>query len=112
MAQNIDINAYQQVIEEIVSEGYVVLQIFPFNDSNACYYSVHQFTASQTTPTDDIQYNQLVGVNITKFLEQNSFLNRNEFFRKFESMISSEETRVIRLEFPNTMRWFKFAPVK
>lgn len=109
MAQNININPYQQAIESIVSTGHSVLQVFPFNDSTAYYFVVHQFTASQKTPIDDIQYNQVVGVNITKFIEQNSFINQGEFLRKFEIYFADGKTQVVRMEFPNTMRWFKFA---
>lgn len=108
MAQYSNINPYQQAIEAIVSTGHNVLQVFPFNDSSAYYYAVHQFTASQKTPTDDIQYNQVIGVNITKFIEQNAFMNQGEFLRKFEAYMLSDETQVTRMEFPNTMRWFKF----
>lgn len=111
MAQYININPYQQAIEAIVSTGHSVLQVFPFNDSTAYYFAVHQFTASQRTPTDDIQYNQVMGVNITRFIEQNSFINQNEFLRKFEAYLAADETQIIRMEFPNTMRWFKFASV-
>lgn len=109
MAQSININPYQQAIEAIVSTGHSILQVFPFDDSNAYYYAVHQFIASQRTPTDDIQYNQVIGVNITKFIEQNSFINQSEFLRKFEAYMAADETKVTRMEFPNTMRWFKFA---
>ena len=109
MAQIININQYQQSIEAIISMGHSILQVFPFNDSTAYYYAVHQFTPSMKTPTDDIQYNQIIGVIITKFIEQNSFINRDEFLRKFETYISSDENQITRMEFPNTMRWFKFA---
>ena len=109
MAEYTNINPYQGAIEAIVSTGHSVLQVFPFNDSSAYYFAVHQFTPSMKTPTDDIQYNQVIGVNITRFIEQNSFINQNEFVRKFEAYISNEETQVVRMEFPNTMRWFKFA---
>ena len=108
MAQNFDINPYQQAIELIIEAGHSVLQVFPFNESNAYYYLVHQFIVAQKTPTDDIQYNQAVGINITKFIEQNSFINKIEFMRKFENYISSEYAKVTRIEFPNTMSWFKF----
>lgn len=108
MAQYTNINPYQQAIEAIVSTGHSVLQVFPFNDASAYYYAVHQFIASQRTPTDDIQFNQVIGINITKFIEQNSFMNQSEFLRKFEAYITNDETQVTRMEFPNTMRWFKF----
>lgn len=109
MAQHTNINLYQQAIEAILSIGHNVLQVFPFNDPTAYYFVVHQFSASMKTPTDDIQYNQVVGINITKFIEQNSFIENREFLKKFENYIMSEEASVVRMEFSNTTRWFKFS---
>lgn len=108
MEASVTLNAYQQAIELILSLGHTVLQVFPFNTTTAYYYLVHQFTASQQTPTDDIQYNQVIGINITRFIQMNSFVNQTEFLRKFELFINSNDSQVTRMEFPNTMRWFKF----
>lgn len=113
MAENFDINVYQKAIEAIISNGFVVLQIFPFEGSTAYYYLVHQFNPSMRTPTDDIQFNQVVGVNITDFIKNNAYIgDRHEFIRKFMLLINNEETKITRVEFPNSMRWFKFAFVK
>lgn len=109
MAEQININAYQKAIEVLVSHGYSILQVF-FNEVTAYYYAVHKFIPSAKTPTDDIQYNQAVGVNITNFIENNSLVGIDAFLHKFEVLMSDQNTEVVRLEFPNTIKWFKFAP--
>ena len=109
MAQGFNLNVYQKSIESIVSLGHTVLQIFPFQNSpTAFYYVVNSFNPSMKTPTDDIQYNQAVGINITDFIEQNSYINKVEFERKFEAFIMSNDVLVTRIEFPNILTWFKF----
>ena len=80
MAQDFNLNVYQKSIESIVSLGHTVLQIFPFQNSpTAFYYVVNSFNPSMKTPTDDIQYNQAIGINITDFIAQNSYTNKVEF---------------------------------
>lgn len=110
MAEQININAYQKAIETIVSQrGFSVVQVF-FNDVTAYYYAVHKFTPAAKTPTDDIQYNQVIGINITNFIQNNSLVGIDAFLHKFDVLMSDPHTEVLRLEFPNTIKWFKFAP--
>jgi hypothetical protein len=108
----LNINAYQKAIEVMLSLGHTILQVFPLNDTTAYYFAVHQFNPSMTTPTDDIQFNQVVGINITDFVRNNVLVDRNSFVFKFEQLISDPNTDVVRMEFPNTVRWFKFAPAR
>ena len=104
----VNINVYQKTIEFIANKmGFAVLQIFPLNDSTAYYFLVHEFHVSTRTPTDDIQFNQLVGINITDIVRNNSTIDKRQFELKLNEFINGAD--VIRAEFPSTMRWFKFA---
>lgn len=106
----ININVYQKTIEFIVSLGYPVLQVFPLNDGNAYYFLVHKFLVAQRTSTDDIQFNQVVGMNITDLVKNNAAVDNRVFEHRFNEYVAKAE--VIRAEFPNTVRWFKFASAK
>lgn len=106
----ISLNVFQKTIENIVAQGYSVIQIFPLvygeQSSAAYYFLVHKFIAAQRTPTDDIQYNQLIGINITDLVNSTSALNKDVFIHKLNEYISQAD--VVRLEFPNNVRWLKF----
>lgn len=107
----LNINVYQKAIETIVSEGYSVIQIFPISSgeqsSAAYYFLVHKFAPAQKTPTDDIQYNQIVGINITDLVNNNSSLDKTLFIHRLNQCLKDSD--VIRVEFPNNVRWLKFA---
>lgn len=104
------INAYQNAIEAIVTSGHTVLEIHPFNDHEAFYFVVHKFTPAMKTPTDDIQYNQVVGINITNNVKNNSAIDKNNFMNQLQRYLEAENTSVVRMEFPNSMIWIKHAP--
>lgn len=107
----LNINVHQKAIETIVKEGYSVVQIFPLSSgeqaATAYYFLIHKFTPAQRTPTDDIQYNQIVGINITDLISNNSTLDKHLFIHRLNQYI--DESDVIRVEFPNNVRWLKFA---
>lgn len=104
------INAYQNAIEAIVNSGYSVLEIHPFNNQEAFYFVVHKFIPTMKTPTDDIQYNQVVGINITNNIKNNSAIDRIAFMNQLQRYLDAENTSVVRMEFPNSMIWIKHAP--
>lgn len=108
---DLNINVYQKAIETIVNEGYSVIQIFPLSAgeqvATAYYFLAHKFIPAQRTPTDDIQYNQVIGINITDLVNKNATLDRTGFIHRLNQYI--EESDVIRVEFPNNVRWLKFA---
>lgn len=104
------INNFQSAIEAILTTGHSVLQIHPFNDTEVIFFVVHKFTPSMTTPTDDIQFNQVIGINITNVIKNNSAIDRNVFINQFQRFLNSENTSVVRMEFPNTIPWIKHAP--
>lgn len=107
----ININVYQKAIETIIAQGYSVIQIFPLSNgeqaASAYYFLVHKFIPAQRTPTDDIQYNQIIGINITDLVAHNATLDKNVFVHRLNQVIN--ESEVIRVEFPNNVRWLKFA---
>lgn len=103
---DINLNLYQKTIENLVRLGHTVIQVFPFNDKTAYYFLVHKFIPSMKTPVDDIEYNQITGINITDFMQNNSVLNSSNFNARLDEIIRNND--VIRVEFPNTIPWFKF----
>lgn len=107
----ININVYQKAIETIVAEGYSVIQIFPLSNgeqaASAYYFLTHKFISAQRTPTDDIQFNQIIGINITDLVRNNSTLDKGLFLKRLNQYIN--EVNIIRVEFSNNVRWFKFA---
>lgn len=105
----INLNLYQKTIETLVAMGHSVMQVFPFHNETAYYFLVYNFSPSMKTPVDDIQYNQITGINITDFLRNNPVLNSSNFTHRLNEII--EKNDVIRVEFPNTMPWFKFGSV-
>ena len=106
----LNINVYQKAIETIIKEGYSVIQIFPLSNgeqaATAYYFLLHKFTPAQKTPTDDIQYNQIIGINITDLVNNNSSLDKSLFIHRLNQCIKDSD--VIRVEFPNNVRWLKF----
>lgn len=104
------INSYQNAIEAIITAGHTVLEIHPFNDHEAFYFVVHKFNPAMKTPTDDIQYNQVVGINITNNVKNNSAIDKNNFMNQLQRYLEAENTSVVRMEFPNSVIWIKHAP--
>lgn len=108
---DININVYQKTIETLISMGHSVIQIFPFGNLDVAYYFlVHKFVPSMKTPIDDIQYNQVTGINITDFMRNNPVLNAATFQHRLNEVIDKND--VVRVEFPNTLTWFKFGTAK
>lgn len=106
------INAYQNTIETIISQGYTVVEIHPFNTTESFYFISHKFIPSTTTPTEDIRFNQLTGINITNIVRNNSSVDKNSFISQLQRYLTSENTPVVRIEFPNNIVWIKHASVK
>lgn len=107
----VNINIYQKTIEHLISLGHTVIQVFPFGNSDVAYYFlVHKFIPCTKTPIEDIQYNQITGINITDFIINNPVLNSSNFNHRLNDVI--EHNDIVRVEFPNTMSWFKFGSVK
>ena len=104
------INAFQNTIETIVNSGYTVVEIHPFNDSEAFYFIAHKFIPTMKTPTEEVQYNQIVGINITSNVKNNSSIDRNAFMSQLQRYLDSPNSSVVRMEFPNNVAWIKHAP--
>lgn len=106
-----NINIYQKSIEYLISLGHTVIQVFPFGNSEIAYYFlVYKFTPCAKTPTEDITYNQITGINITDFIRNNPVLNSSNFNHRLDEVI--EHNDVVRVEFPSTISWFKFGGVR
>jgi hypothetical protein len=104
-----NINIFQRALEIIIGMGYTVVEIFPIGDSTALYYIVHKFIPATSSTVEDIQYNQLVGINITDLLINNSSFDKTAFEHRISTYI--QDANVVRLEFPNAMRWLKLSYV-
>lgn len=105
-----DLNNKQKFIEQIISLGVNVVEIFPNNTTDeSMLFVANTFEPSMKTPTDDIQYNSLVGINVTDFVKNASLVDPNNFKNKFEQFIRSDSRIIVRINFSRNIRWFKYA---
>ena len=105
-----ELNNKQKFIEQIISIGFNVVEIYPNNMTDeSMLFVAKTFEPSMKTPTDDIQYNFLVGINITDFVRNTSVVDPNNFKSKFERFIHDESRIVVRINFARNIRWFKYS---
>ena len=105
-----DLNNKQKFIEQIISLGFNVVEIYPNNTTDeSILFVAKTFESSMKTFTDDIQYNLLVGINITDFVRNTSVVDPNNFKSKFERFIYDESRAVLKISFSRNIRWFKYS---
>lgn len=105
-----ELNNKQKFIEQIISLGFNVVEIYPNNTTDeSMLFVAKTFEPSMKTPTDDIQYNLLVGINITDFVRNTSVVDPNNFKSKFERFIYDESRAVLKISFSRNIRWFKYS---
>ena len=105
-----DLNNKQKFIEQIISLGFNVVEIYPNNTTDeSMLFVANTFEPSMKTPTDDIQFNSMVGINITDFVRNTSVVDPNNFKSKFERFIHDESRIVVRINFARNIRWFKYS---
>lgn len=105
-----ELNNKQKFIEQIISLGFIIVEIYPNNmNDESMLFVANTFEPSMKTPTDDIQYNSIVGINITDFVRNTSVVDPNNFKSKFEQFIHGESRIVVRINFSRNIRWFKYS---
>jgi hypothetical protein len=97
-------------IEQIVSDGWVILQICGLNESDV-FFVVNKFEESYFNSAESVDYNLLEGINITEFLYKNVNLYRNkiELMNNLQNYI--DDNIVMRVEFSKNVKWCKYTSV-
>lgn len=99
-----ELNSHQKQIENLISEGFSILQIFN-GDGSAFYFVVHKFEESFQSTAQSVDFCQLVGINVTDFLNvTNNMPNRSDFIARFNEFVNS--SMVVRVKFSKKVRWF------
>ena len=101
-------NIYQKAIEQLVLEGYTILQIVTPSGNNL-FFNVYKWTEGYFNTAQSIDFNTVEGVNITEFLSRNSSQcsNRTEFLSLFNRVMDTGV--VVRCEFTKGSTWYKWS---
>jgi hypothetical protein len=99
-------NNYYEAIEELVNQGYVILQLECGNEY--MYFAVYKWQESYFNTAQSIDFNTIEGINITKFLRTQSSLYKNarDFISRFEDELVNAP--IIRCEFSKGIKWYKW----
>lgn len=104
---NFDLNAYQSVVENLISEGYVIVQLV-VGGVDVMYFAVVEFEAPIHSNVNTVPYGQLKGCNITEFMRVNGGqTDKRQLIGRFREAM--ETLPVIRMEFDEGTRWYKWA---
>jgi len=103
-----DNNIYQSAIEQLVMEGFKILQIVEPATNSVMYFSVYKFQEGYFNTAQSIDFNTVEGVNITDFLRKNSSFcnNRTTFITNFNKYM--EDSICIRCEFSKSILWYEW----
>jgi len=103
-----EINVYQKAIEQLVLDGYSILQVVTPDGENL-FFSVYKWQQGYFNSAESIDFNTVEGINITEFLTKNSAqcINTVNFKAMFERVM--EEGVVIHCEFTKTSIWYKWS---
>lgn len=103
-----EINIYQQAIQELILDGYTILQIIQPNGNNL-YFNVYKWQEGYFNTAQSIDFNTVEGINITDFLIKNANIcnNRVDFINRFNNEINN--CAIIRCEFSKTTEWYKWS---
>lgn len=102
-----EINIYQKAVEQLVLEGYTVLQVIQ-PSGETLYFNVYKWQEGYFNTAQSIDFNTVEGVNITEFLSKNAALcmNRTEFLNAFEKEMV--DGVLVRCEFTKSSLWYKW----
>lgn len=102
---------YQQAIEQLILEGYSILQITPSNGSTL-FFVVYKWQEGYFNTAQSVDFNTVTGINITEFITKNSAHanNRTNFISLFNKTI--ENSIVVRCEFSKESIWYKWSSDK
>jgi hypothetical protein len=102
----LNLNNYQKAIETLIEDGFTILQIFN-QDGTAFYFIVHKFEESFSSSSQSVDFNTLIGINITEFMRVNGGqLDKTNLISRFNEFVNN--AKVIRCEFSKNVRWFKW----
>jgi hypothetical protein len=94
---------YQNTIQLLIDGGHIILQVI--FDSNTEYFLVYEW---RTAEENSSSYHQMVGINITNFLNNNSGKrDKNELISRLQEYIKYSE--VMRVEFSKKAAWYKWS---
>lgn len=101
-------NDYQKAIEQLISEGYIILQVIT-PDGESFFFAVYMWQEGYFNTAQSIDFNTVEGINITDFLYKNSsrYANRTEFMSAFNKVI--DEGIMVRCEFTKGSTWYKWS---
>ena len=101
-------NEYQKAIEQLVAEGYIILQVVTPNRGNF-FFAVYMWQEGYFNTAQSIDFNTVEGVNITDFLYKNAsrYANRTEFISAFNKVM--DEGLMVRCEFTKNSTWYKWS---
>lgn len=99
-----------KIVELIVSKGYNLVQVMPYNDERSLWYLAHEFTPAFKSGTEVITYHVIKGVDVTDFINQHA---KNpdvvSIMGRLTQLLADVNTQVIRVEFADNVKWFKYA---
>lgn len=102
------LNEYQKAIEQLVLEGYTILQVSTKGSDEFLFFNVYKWQEGYFNTAQSIDFNTVEGVNITDFLNKNSasYSNRTNFLTLFQKEM--ENGILVRCEFKKDAIWFKW----
>lgn len=105
-----DINLFQKAIEQLVLEGFSILQIVE-PTGQTLFFNVYKWQEGYYNSVQSIDFNTVEGVNITDFLSKNAalFTNRTNFTTLFNKVLT--DGVVIRCQFSKDSIWYKWSAV-
>lgn len=103
-----ELNIYQKAIEQLVLEGYSILQIIQ-PSGETLYFNVYKWQESYFNTAQSIDFNTIEGINITEFLSKNAVIcnNRLEFLSHFEKEMT--DGVLVHCEFTKNSTWYKWS---
>ena len=103
-----EINIFQKAIEQLVLEGFTILQVIQPN-GEVLFFNVYKWQEGYFNTAQSVDFNTVEGVNITEFLIKNASMcaNRLEFLNHFDKEM--ETGILVRCEFSKSSLWYKWS---
>ena len=103
---NFDLNQHQIVVENLISEGYVIIQLV-VGGVDVMYFVAHEFEPPIHSSVQDVPYGQIKGCNITEFMRVNGGqTDKRLLISRFKEAIMT--LPVIRVQFDERTNWYKW----
>lgn len=99
-------NTKKREISALVSLGFRILEVIN-SDNDSTFYSVDTFESSIFSTTSSVDFNHLVGKDITEFLlNTNMTVNLIDLRGTFDSYLQKEVK--MKIDFSNRFKWKLF----